>query len=140
MLSKSGSSRSIHSKAAEVRRAGSPVAIYAQKSSATHRSKRPVDTVAPLARALKLEVIAVDHERYKRMVKEILSNPRYDRKTVLICWEHNAITQLAKVFGVKDAPKFPGVYDRTWIITFSAKGKARLTDLPQRLLPGDSKR
>lgn len=123
----------------DVRMFGSPVAIYAQ-GVGTHKSRRPVDTVTPLAKALKQKIIPIDFAKGKEMVAEILKNPRYDGKMVLICWEHHAITDLAKVLGVEDPPKFPEAYDRTWVITFPAKGKPTLRKLRQNLLPDDSPR
>ena len=51
------------------------------------------------------------------------------------------ISELAREFGVRPAPKEwkDGVFDRAFVITRSG-GEVKLTDLPQRLLPGDSKR
>jgi broad specificity phosphatase PhoE len=116
----------------DVREFGSPVAIYAQ-GVGTHKSKRPVETVEPLAKALKLKVIPIDYAKGKEMCTDILKNSKYAGKMVLICWEHQAITDLAKALGVEDAPKFPDAYDRTWIITFPKKGKPTLRDLQQKL-------
>jgi hypothetical protein len=124
----------------EVLEHGTPVAIYAQKSTEKNRSKRPVRTVKGLAKALKQEVIERAHEDYPDMVKEILGKREYDGKMVLICWEHKAITDLAKEFGVKDPPKFPDAFDRTWVITFPKGGRPALRDLPQRLMFKDSPR
>jgi hypothetical protein len=123
----------------EVLQYKTPVAIYAQKSTETHRSRRPVNTVKALAKKLELEVIEYAHEDFARLVKEITSNRKYDGKMVLICWEHKAIRDLAREFGVKHAPKFPDVFDRVWIISFAKEGKPpALLDLPQKLMFGDS--
>ena len=86
------------------------------------------ETVAPLARALKLPVqtpyIAKD---YAELPKEILENPAYAGKTVLICWNHEEITDLESALGVKkELPKWKGsVFDRVDIISFQ-DGKATL--------------
>src|SRR5262249_9427793 len=122
----------------EVMEYGTPVAIYAQKSTDTHRSKRPVETVKGLAKAVKLTVIEFAHDDYAKMVREITGKPEYEGKTVLICWEHHAIRDIAVELGVKNPPKFPGAFDRIWVITFPKKGKPTLRDLPQKLMFGDS--
>jgi hypothetical protein len=122
----------------EVLQYKTPVAIYAQKSTKRNRSTRPVDTVSPLAKKLKLTLIEYAHEDFARMVKDITSRSEYAGKMVLICWEHKAIRDLAREFGVKDVPKFPSAFDRTWIISFAKDGTATLRDLPQKLMFRDS--
>ncbi|MGO9108026.1 MAG: hypothetical protein ACLP9L_02225 [Thermoguttaceae bacterium] len=115
-----------------------PVAIYAQGPSNEHHSRRPMETVAPLARELKLEVKTYHRNRYAEMVKEILARPEYDGKTVLICWHHKGIPDLATALGVVAPPDWTSqTFDRLWIIRLK-DGKAILQDLPQRLLYGDS--
>lgn len=116
-----------------------PAAIYAQKSGEGHRSKRPVQTVKDLAGALRLEVIQFAHDDHAKMVREITANKDYEGKMVLICWEHKAIPDLAREFGVTNPPSFPGsAFDRTWIITFRPGKGPRLRDRPQQLMYGDS--
>jgi hypothetical protein len=122
----------------EVLKYKTPVAIYAQKSTEEHPSKRHVDTVRPLAKVLKLDVLAFPREDYVKMVKEIRNKPEYEGRMVLICWQHKSITNLTRELGVKDPPIFPQAFDRTWII-FYEKGKTpTLRDIPQKLLYGDS--
>jgi broad specificity phosphatase PhoE len=128
---------------------------------ATHNtiaSKRPRETVAPLAKKLGLKL---NHEFRNHMMKltkeeakakgkgiadlarEILGNKRYAGKVVLICWHHGTIPELAKSLGATGSPeKWRGkkVYDRVWQITYDDKGKATFADLPQRLLPGDARK
>jgi hypothetical protein len=118
-----------------------PVAIYAQGAKKEGSSRRPVETVKPLAAALKLDVIdKYTHDEFPQMVEEVLAKPEYEGKTVLVCWEHKVLPDIARAFGVKDpAQKWHGaVFDRTWVITFAADKKPSLADLPQRLMFGDS--
>jgi hypothetical protein len=130
----------------EVLQYKTPVAIYAQKSTAGHASKRPVQTVQGLADKLKLPVLQYAHKDFARMVEEINAKPEYEGKMVLICWEHKGIPDIVKAFGIKNAPdKYPGhAFDRTWIITFARSpgqgrdGKPTFQDLPQKLMYGDS--
>jgi hypothetical protein len=123
----------------EVREFGPPVAIYAQKRTEENRSRRPVETVKPLARELRLDVLEYAHEDFKKMVADINSRKEYRGKMVLVCWEHRGIPDIARALGVK-APKWPGeAFDRTWVITFPAGKKPTLRDLPQKLLFEDTR-
>lgn len=117
-----------------------PVAIYAQKSTESHKSRRPVDTIKGVAKALNQELIQYPREDAMTMVKDIMAKPEYEGKMVLICWSHTGIPDMAKAFGVKEVPEWQGsVYDRTWIITFN-KGTASFKNVPQKLMYGDSEK
>ncbi len=128
---------------AELLEYGAPIAIYAQKPIPDNPSHRPIQTCEPTAQALKLKVLTpYSHDEYATLVKEILKNPLYNGKMVLICWEHHAIPQIAKQFGVEeDLKPWPAnVFDRTWVITFNDDGSVKsFKNLPQRLMYGDSK-
>jgi hypothetical protein len=126
--------------APEVLEFKTPVAIYAQKSTDSHKSRRPVDTVKGLAKALNQELIQYHREDAMVMVKDIMAKPEYEGKMVLICWSHTGIPDMAKAFGVKDPPAWPdNVFDRDWIITFN-KGAASFKNVPQKLMYGDSEK
>src|SRR4051812_29855732 len=59
-----------------------PDFVFATKP--TKHSNRPAETVAPLARALKLEVNAgYANDDYAALAEELYTNPRYEGKTVL---------------------------------------------------------
>ncbi len=112
---------------------------------ATKKSKgsdRPAETITPLAKAINETIDAkFKDEEFADVAKEVLTNPKYDGKTVLIAWHHGKIPELAKALGVTDAPdKWDSkVFDRVWEITFE-DGKATLKDLPQHAMPGDSEK
>jgi hypothetical protein len=126
--------------APEVLEYKTPVAIYAQKSTEEHKSRRPVDTIKGLAKALNQELIQYPRENALVMVKDIMAKPEYEGKMVLICWSHTGIPDMAKAFGVKEPPPWPGtVYDRNWVITFD-KGNANFKSVPQKLMFGDSEK
>lgn len=125
----------------EVLTHGTPVAIYALKPSKTDASKRSIETVTPLAEALKVKLNKeFVHDDYKKMVEEIKTSPEYKGKMVLICWEHHVIPEITRAFGALQSPaKWPDeTFDRLWVINFSNTGKATLQNLPQKLLFGDS--
>ena len=110
---------------------------------ATKRSKgsnRPAETITPLSKALHEEIEANEKDDdFAKVAHDVLTNPKYAGKVVLIAWHHGKIPELAKALGAKDAPdKWKGeVFDRVWEIT-SADGSATFKDLPQNALPGDS--
>lgn len=117
-----------------------PVAIYAQKSTEDHLSRRPVDTIKGLAKALNQELIQYPRADAMKMVKDIMAKPEYEGKMVLICWSHTGIPDMARAFGVKEVPEWAGkVYDRAWIITFK-NGTPSFRDVPQKLMYGDSEK
>jgi len=118
-----------------------PNSIFATQQS--KNSKRPIETVTPLAIALGLPLndgFKDKDQDIKKMVHAVLNDTVFAGKVVLICWHHGKIPDIAKALGVLRPPKWDGkVFDRVWQITFP-KGKANLEDLPQRLLFGDSQK
>ena len=120
-------------------RFATPNFIFATQNS--KHSKRPVETVTPLAIALNLPLndgFADTEAEISEMANAILNDFAFAGKAVLICWHHGKIPAVAKALGVAKPPKWDGkIFDRVWQITFP-KGKASLTDLPQMLLYGDS--
>jgi len=112
---------------------------YIFATQASKNSKRPIETVTPLAEAINLPIndgITDKDPAIQKMVNAILND--YPGEIVLICWHHGKIPEIAKALGVSKPPKWDGkVFDRVWQITFP-KGKASLANLPQMLLYGDS--
>jgi hypothetical protein len=110
-------------------RIGLPVAVFATHTTKDQDGQRTQETVAPLARALKLPVqTPYLGKDYAELAKLILANPAYAGKTLLICWNHEQITQLAVALGVTpEPPKWKGsVFDQVYIISYH-DGKAALT-------------
>lgn len=120
---------------------GTPVAIYAAGSH-KNATTRPIQTCTPIAQALGIPVQATyTKKEYESLAQDILNNPQYSGKTVLICWEHKMIPFLTNALGVQPMPApWPGkVFDRTLVITFKPNGQiASFQNLPQKLLYGDS--
>jgi hypothetical protein len=118
-------------------RFGSPNYIFATARSKD--SKRPIETVTPLATALKVPLndgFADNEASIQKMTNAILND--FPGKIILVCWHHGMIPAIAKALGIGRPPKWDAkVFDRVWQITFP-KGKATLTDSAQMLLYGDS--
>jgi hypothetical protein len=102
-------------------RFGLPVAVFATQATKHDNGQRTQETVAPLARTLKLPVqtpyLAKD---YAALAKLILATPAYAGKTVLICWNHEEIPPLAAALGVTpEPPKWKGsVFDQVYVISY----------------------
>jgi hypothetical protein len=117
-----------------------PAALFAPEVKRRGHSRRPYETLEPLAQHLKLSVqTPYGPSDYAALAEHVLSDPRLDGKTVIVCWIHDYLPALAKALGVKPEPaRWKGsVYDRVWVITY-ADHRAVLANLPQHLLPGDS--
>jgi hypothetical protein len=109
-------------------RFGLPVAVFATATTKDDNGQRTQETVAPLAAALKLRVQTPYHGKdYAALAKRILSNRAYAGKTVLICWNHEEIPQLAAALGAASAPsKWRGsVFDVVYVISYR-RGSAAL--------------
>ena len=72
-------------------------AIYAQKPPHPDKSSlRPIETIQPLADSMKLKVLTpFERDQVKQLVKEIMTSPKYEGKTVIICWEHKVLVDIA---------------------------------------------
>ncbi len=119
---------------------GLPVALFATKIIPGDLSQFALETVDPLSQRLRILTDAhYAKSDYANLAQEILTNRKYQKKTVLICWNHEYIPRLAAALGVyPEPPPWPeNVYDRVLIITYTG-GQASLVNLPQRLLFGDS--
>jgi hypothetical protein len=119
---------------------GLPTALFATKMAPGEISQRTLETITPLGNYLR--VLPDAHyakSDYADLAQEIRSNLKYQKKTVLICWDHEYIPRLAAALGVypKPSPWPENVFDRVWIITYRG-GQASLINMPQRLLFGDS--
>jgi hypothetical protein len=67
------------------------------------------------------------HEGLCLLPKLIFGNTAYAGKTILICWNHEKIPQLAKALGVRPEPPQweDDVYDRVYVISYP-QGKSAL--------------
>ena len=93
--------------------------------------------IAPAAAALKLRVqTPFVGKDYKQLAKLILENPAYAGKTVLICWNHDVLPELAAELGVSPTPPaWKGKeYDQVYVISFQGKA-AKLSVMAENLRP-----
>ncbi len=120
---------------------GTPAAIYAMDPKGPNGSMRAIETVTPLAQALG-QSIDTDYKRkdIPQLVQDILGNPAYDGKMVLICWEHSVIPDIVDAFGWTSAPQSwaGSSFDRAWVLDFTGSQVTGFTDVPEHVLPVDS--
>lgn len=131
-----------------VTRYGTPAAIYAAAPKNADSSVRSIQTVTPLAKALGIKIDAdFTRGQTSAVVQDLMENPAYDGRMVLICWQHTNLVQLAQTLAeynnsqkVAIPQVWPdGAFDRVWLLDLSKNGKVvSFQNLPQRLLPGDS--
>jgi len=121
---------------------GAPTALYAMAPKDEDGSVRAIQTLTPLAQNLRLSI----HKDFKkkevaRLAAEVMGDPAYTARTVVICWEHDWIPEILKALGWNSGPdKWPGgqVYDRAWVLDFMGGKPGSFKDVPERILPGDN--
>src|SRR5258708_25674949 len=94
---------------------GLPVAIFAAKPKENDKGIRASETVEPLAKQLKLQIQTPYRKtEYEALARTILENHDYDGKTVVVCWVHTYLPEMAREFGIKPKPAAwkKSVYDR----------------------------
>ncbi len=129
---------------------GTPFAIYAAAPKNEDSSIRSIQTVTPLANALNKK-INTDFTRGQthKIAVDIMENPAYTGKMVLVCWQHTNIIEI-----VRELAEYSGAapdaqvslpaawpdqsFDRVWILDLYRGKVVSFKDIPQRLLPGDS--
>jgi hypothetical protein len=116
-----------------------PDFIFATKPSAN--SNRPVETVTPLAKTLHLPVNAdFANADYPKLAADLLSNPRYSGKVVLICWHHRTLPDLARKLGADNVPEHwkEEDFDLVWVLSYK-DGKIKFKKRREALMPTDAK-
>jgi len=121
---------------------GLPAALFAPKITSRGHSRRAYETLEPLAKHLKLLVhtpYAADN--YAALARHVLHDSEYDGKSIVICWVHDFLPELAEALGVRSGPDNwkKSVFDRVWVVSYR-EHRVSLASLPQNLLPGDSPR
>jgi hypothetical protein len=122
----------------ELKEHGLPAALFATQTTKHGRGQRTQETIAPLAKELGLPIqTPVGSEEYKAMAKAVLSNHKLRGKTILICWTHEFIPELAAALGVRpQPPKWKDEnYDGVYLISYEPGG-VKLQELTQPFSPG----
>jgi hypothetical protein len=102
-------------------RLGTPSAIFATETTNDGNGQRTQETVAPLAKVLRLQVQTPYHGKdFAKLAQRVMSDPALAGKTVVICWNHEWLPQLAAALGVTpEPPNWKGkVYDQVYVISY----------------------
>ncbi|WP_298516575.1 hypothetical protein [uncultured Kordia sp.] len=105
-------------------------------------SKRPIETITPLATRLDKKI----HEKflkyeYKDMVTHIFKDEKYTDSVIAIAWQHTDIEDIANTFGTQDVPTTPwpgDCFDLVWKLTYNGDKTYTLDQIPQLLMYGDT--
>jgi hypothetical protein len=119
-----------------------PTTVYA--SASADGSKRPLQTITPLAAKLKL-VPVLDYS--KDQVRELARAVQAQRGVVLVCWQHEKLYDIATEIRKSAQPPSTTIppnwpedrFDVVWILTPPTHtGRSWQCDqIPQLLLSGD---
>jgi hypothetical protein len=116
-----------------------PATIFATEPSSQTASKRPLDTVTPLAEFLSIDI---DSDITEGAEQDLVDQAVASTGVVLIAWHHEAIPKIANlILQNQTAPqKWPGDrFDVVWIFSrAAANGPWTFSQAPQLLLSGDS--
>lgn len=116
-----------------------PQFIYASKPVKRRGSRRPVETIIPLAEKLGIEI----NSEYRRSEVESMLDEVFSHKgVVLICWQREYIPQIASYImdHKRSVPEeWPDdCFDLIWVFDLdSSSGRYKFKQVPQRLLSGD---
>ncbi len=118
---------------------GVPVALFAASAKKQNGSVRPYETLLPLSEKMNLQIIrSFKSGDEAQIATEILNNPQYDGKNIVICWVRDELPLLAQALGIAAPPKWASpVFNQVWKIEYYENGKSILKEIPQNLLPGD---
>lgn len=83
----------------EILKYGKIVALFAPNPNHDYNSVRPIQTIDPLSQKLKMKMnLSYNIDQGAGLVYEIMSNKKYQGKTVLVAYEHMHIPRLAQLF------------------------------------------
>ena len=117
-----------------------PQFLYASKPLLRKGSRRPVETLTPLAEKLAIKIDAsFQRGQFERMIEEVFKRGG----VALICWQREYIPDIATlILGNRNkAPReWPDdCYDMIWVFDLLPSSQTyRFSQVPQKLLGGDS--
>ena len=122
---------------------GSIDALFAPMPDAVYESVRPIQTITPLSQKLSMKInCKYGLDQMSEMVDFIMHKKKFNKKVVLIAYEHHHIPALLKAFKVNDGlSAWPNdVFDWVVALDFDIKSGECLkcSIVPQQLLYEDS--
>jgi hypothetical protein len=113
------------------------VAIYAAGVGPGSPSLRPGQTVAPLVARLNIQPVENYLKDNWSGAVQAIQNTDYTNGTVILCWVHDEIPDIAKLLGAGKHPWPSGRYDVLWILDYSS-GSCVWSQQGQLLMYGDT--
>ncbi len=113
--------------------------IFATALEEADSSVRPIQTCTPTANHYSLPLnIDFKHTATRDLANELLTNPKYDNSTVLVCWSHGHMREIVTALGAED----PGIwenniFDQVYFLTFEGNDKPKFEIFLQKLMFGD---
>ncbi|MBY0293352.1 MAG: hypothetical protein K2W92_08720 [Alphaproteobacteria bacterium] len=113
--------------------------IFAAGLKSAGASVRPIQTCSPIANFYNLPLnINFKNFETKEIATELLTNPKYDHTSVLICWSHGHIREIVTALGGDDPGKWSThVFDQVYLLTFTEGEKPKFEKILQKLMFGD---
>ena len=114
---------------------GTPVAYYAAAYVPGKTSNRSQQTIRLLAASYH-QAVRSDYEEteFKELAKEIMHEPGFHDKTIMIAWNHDYIPQLARALGANAPAYWPeDVFDKIWVIDFHPTKNPTFIETEQNL-------
>lgn len=117
-----------------------PQFLFASKPLRRKGSRRPIETITPLADKLAIRInSSFQRSDFESMLEEVLSC----KGVVLICWQREYIPEIAaEILGNKKIapPDWPDdCFDMIWVFDLvRSSSKYKFKQVPQKLLEGDS--
>ena len=115
-----------------------PQFLYASKPVKRRGSRRPIETIKPLAEKLGMEI---NCEYRRSEFEDMLDEVFLHKGVVLICWQREYIPGIASYIldYQKYVPEWPeDRFDMFWVFDLDPKsGRYKFKQVPQRLLSGD---
>ncbi len=96
-------------------------------------SVRCIETVTPLGIATGFSVShTIADEQYADVARALLDGG-YAGQTVLVCWHHGKLPELARLLGAQGAPTVwdASEFDHLWQLEYAVDGTVRFSDLMQ---------
>lgn len=113
--------------------------VFAAFSNGKHPHIRCEQTCTPLANHLNLPLNTKysEHES-ATLAQELLTDPRYNNATVLICWDHQYVSSFIMALGGENTGFWPdNIFDQVYMLTFNEGAKPKVQKFLQQLMFGD---
>ena len=117
-----------------------PQFLYASKPLRRRGSRRPMETITPLADKLRTKInTTFARFEYARMIDDVISR----NGVVLICWQREYIPEIAgAILGKRDGVPLvwpEDCFDMIWVFDLNHRSSTyKFKQVPQKLLAGDS--